>query len=58
VVGDCVYGHKHATIPMNRHFLHAIRLTIILPGEINPRTFEAPLPMELVKVIERLKLER
>lgn len=55
VTGDTVYGHKHATIPMDRHFLHAARLTILLPGETGPRTFEAPLPIDLDMVLERLR---
>jgi 23S rRNA pseudouridine1911/1915/1917 synthase len=58
VVGDTVYGHKHATLPLERHFLHAASLTILLPGEKNPRTFEAPLPNELGQVLERLREER
>ena len=58
VAGDTVYGHKHATIELNRHFLHAARLTITLPGEDKPRTFEAPLPVELMQVLERLREER
>ena len=55
VAGDTVYGHKHATIPLERHFLHASRLTILLPGEETPRAFEAPLPNELERVLERLR---
>jgi 23S rRNA pseudouridine1911/1915/1917 synthase len=58
VAGDIVYGHKHATIPLQRHFLHAARLTILLPGEAKPHTFEAPLPNELERVLERLREER
>jgi 23S rRNA pseudouridine1911/1915/1917 synthase len=55
VAGDTIYGHKHATIPLNRHFLHAARLTILLPNEVKTRTFEAPLPVELDGVLERLR---
>jgi 23S rRNA pseudouridine1911/1915/1917 synthase len=55
VAGDTVYGHKHATIALKRHFLHAIRLTILLPGETKPFTFEAPLPIELTQVLESLR---
>ena len=55
VAGDTVYGHKHATIELNRHFLHASRLTILLPGETKPSTFEAPLPAELVQVLESIR---
>ena len=58
VAGDHVYGHIHGTIPINRHFLHASRLTILLPGEGKPATFEARLPVELEKVLERLREER
>lgn len=58
VAGDTVYGHKHATIELNRQFLHASRLTILLPGEAKPRMFEAPLPVELVQVLERLRDEK
>ena len=58
VAGDTVYGHKHATIELNRHFLHACRLTILLPGEDKPGTGEAPLLVDLVHVLERLRDER
>jgi 23S rRNA pseudouridine1911/1915/1917 synthase len=55
VAGDRVYGHKHVTVPLARHFLHATRLTIRLPGEDQARTFEAPLPGELTLILERLR---
>lgn len=55
VVGDTIYGKKHATLPVQRHFLHAARLTIILPGETSLRTFEAPLPADLQSVLEMLR---
>jgi len=55
VAGDTVYGRQHSTIPIKRHFLHAARLTIRLPGEKTPRTFEAPLPEELNTVLEGLR---
>lgn len=58
VAGDTVYGHKHATIAIDRHFLHATRLTILLPGEAESHTFEAPLPLELADVLGRLRAER
>jgi 23S rRNA pseudouridine1911/1915/1917 synthase len=54
IVGDTVYGKKKATVEIKRHFLHAAKLSIILPGETKPRTFEAHLPDELKKVIEEL----
>ncbi len=55
IVGDKVYGHVHQNIEIDRHFLHAARLTITLPGEINPRTFEAPLPGELQEILVQLR---
>jgi len=55
VAGDTVYGRTHASLPLKRHFLHAYRLTIRLPGEEAPRTFEAPLPAELVEILNMLR---
>ncbi len=55
IAGDTVYGKKRVTINAKRHFLHAARLSIILPNEKEPRTFEADLPDELKKVIEELR---
>ncbi len=58
VAGDTVYGHRHPTVDLPRQFLHAATLTILLPGEAKPRTFEAPLPAELERVLEQLRRER
>lgn len=58
VTGDAVYGHRNANIPLKRQFLHAARLTILLPGESTHRTFEAPLPDELEQVLVQLRNER
>jgi 23S rRNA pseudouridine1911/1915/1917 synthase len=55
VAGDKVYGHRHPTVELNRQFLHAARLTILLPDEAEPRTFEAALPKELEQVLVRLR---
>jgi len=55
VAGDLVYGLRKATTPLKRHFLHATRLTIRLPSEDSPRTFEAPMPQELVHVLNALR---
>lgn len=55
IVGDEVYGRKTSTIPLARHFLHAIRLKIVLPGETAARTFEADLPSELKGVLEQMR---
>jgi 23S rRNA pseudouridine1911/1915/1917 synthase len=56
VVGDTVYGRRKPTLPLKRHFLHARQLTITLPGESAPRTFEADLPDELQRVLSELEI--
>jgi 23S rRNA pseudouridine1911/1915/1917 synthase len=55
IVGDKIYGKKHPSIKLGRHFLHAYRLKIVLPGEKEPRHFEAPLPNELENVLITLR---
>lgn len=55
IVGDKVYGHRKQSIELDRHFLHAARLKIVLPGEKNARTFEAPLPDDLQAILDSLR---
>ena len=55
IVGDEIYGKKHSSIELERHFLHAYRLKIVLPGEKEPRHFEARLPDELERVLSALR---
>jgi 23S rRNA pseudouridine1911/1915/1917 synthase len=55
VAGDRVYGRKRSTLPLERHFLHAARLTIQLPGAVDARLFEAPLPEDLTDILESLR---
>jgi 23S rRNA pseudouridine1911/1915/1917 synthase len=55
ITGDTVYGLKKPTVEIDRHFLHAARVKITLPGEDTPRQFTAPLPMDLVEVLENLR---
>jgi 23S rRNA pseudouridine1911/1915/1917 synthase len=55
VVADAVYGHKKPSLDLDRHFLHAHRLKITLPGEQQPRSFEAPLSPDLALVLEKLR---
>lgn len=57
IVGDVIYGKKKSTLPLGRHFLHAARLKITLPGERQDRVFEAPLPKELASLLERLRMD-
>ncbi len=55
IVGDRVYGKRKPTLGISRHFLHAAQLKIVLPNEKQPRIFEAPLPLELETVLEKLR---
>ncbi|GAP15149.1 ribosomal large subunit pseudouridine synthase D [Longilinea arvoryzae] len=55
IVGDTIYGHRKSSIDLPRHFLHAARLTIQLPGEEKARTFEAALPPELTEILNDLR---
>jgi 23S rRNA pseudouridine1911/1915/1917 synthase len=55
IVGDTVYGHKKSSIELDRHFLHAAKISINFPGEKVPHTFEAPLPEELEAVLTQLR---
>lgn len=55
VVGDTIYGHKTPSLAIQRHFLHASRLTIRLPNEDLPQTFYAPLPDDLRILLEVLR---
>lgn len=55
ITADTFYGHRKPSVDLNRHFLHAWRLKITLPGEEKPRLFEAPIPGELMVVLEWLR---
>jgi 23S rRNA pseudouridine1911/1915/1917 synthase len=55
VTADSTYGTRKPSVPLERHFLHAWRLVVTLPGEENTREFEAPLPDELVQVLQQLR---
>ncbi|MBT3313995.1 MAG: RluA family pseudouridine synthase [Anaerolineae bacterium] len=55
VVGDTLYGRRRQKVKVPRQFLHAARLTIMLPNESEPRTFEAPLPKELEDILTELR---
>lgn len=58
IVGDEVYGRKKPSIEIDRHFLHAYRLKVLLPREKQPRIFEAPLPAGLEQVLTSLRAEQ
>jgi len=55
VVGDTIYGRRQPSLPIERQFLHAQRLSIIIPGEHSQRTFEAPLPDDLEEILKTIR---
>jgi len=55
VTGDTLYGQRQPSLLLSRQFLHAQRLSIIIPGEPSPRTMEAPLPKELAEILNSLR---
>jgi len=55
VAGDRLYGLRRASLPIERQFLHAARLELLLPGEKEARVFEAPLPKELQNILDQLR---
>ena len=57
IVGDTTYGRKKPTINIQRQFLHANRISILLPGEKDKRTFEAPLAEDLIEILDSLRLK-
>lgn len=55
IVGDTVYGRKKPSARIKRHFLHAARISIRIPGEDELRTFTAPLPTNLANLLDDLR---
>lgn len=55
VVGDRVYGRRTPSLDAPRQMLHAWRLRIQLPGEGDPREFEAPLPGDFESILAALR---
>ena len=56
IVGDKIYGRKKPSVDIDRHFLHAYRLKIVLADGAEPRLFEAPMPDELENVLTALRM--
>ncbi|NDJ76549.1 MAG: RluA family pseudouridine synthase [Chloroflexi bacterium] len=54
IVGDGVYGRRKQRIRMKRHFLHAAALTFSPPHADASLTVEAPLPLPLQSVLDKL----
>ena len=57
IVGDKMYGHHKASLAVERHLLHAYRLSITIPGETNQRLFQAPIPADMEIVLEQLRAQ-
>lgn len=58
VIGDRLYGPRRPPLAIGRHFLHAWRLTIQLPGMDEAQTFEVALPTELEALLAHLREAR
>jgi 23S rRNA pseudouridine1911/1915/1917 synthase len=54
VVGDRIYGYRKQRIKLKRNFLHAAELTIQSPASGDPLTFNAPLPVGLQNILDKL----
>ncbi len=57
VTGDRVYGPRKPSLPVDRHCLHAWRLTLRLPGQGESRTLTAPLAEDMAHLLESLRRE-
>lgn len=55
VAGDRVYGRRKPVVQAPRQMLHAWRLRLQLPGEREPREFEAPVPADFEQVLDDLR---
>jgi 23S rRNA pseudouridine1911/1915/1917 synthase len=55
IVGDRIYGRRKPSLAVQRHFLHAQKLTFRMPSNNAAKVFEATLPDELEVILERLR---
>lgn len=55
IVGDDTYGRRRQELALERHFLHAWRLTFRRPSDDQEMTIEAPLPQDLQDLLARLR---
>jgi 23S rRNA pseudouridine1911/1915/1917 synthase len=58
VVGDTQYGGGRETLGLTRQALHAWRLEFTHPQTGKVLSFEAPLPVDLAQVLERLRTRK
>ncbi|MFO7695801.1 MAG: RluA family pseudouridine synthase [Anaerolineae bacterium] len=55
VVGDRTYGRRREALAVPRQMLHAQRLTLTHPVSGERMSFEAPVPADMLAVLERLR---
>lgn len=58
ILGDSLYGRRDGRFPDARLCLHALALTVMLPGELVPRTFTAPIPSDMRAIMVELLAEQ
>jgi 23S rRNA pseudouridine1911/1915/1917 synthase len=56
IIGDAVYGRPDPGL--GRPALHAMRLRLVHPTDGSERSFESPVPPELVEAAARLRVDR
>lgn len=54
VAGDTVYGRRKQRVKMKRHFLHAAEISVVQPETGETLTVEAPLPVPLQDMLNKL----
>ena len=55
ILGDSIYGRRDNNFPDAPLMLHSWKLSLTLPGEEEPRTFEAPLPSAFEQMLAKLR---
>jgi len=55
IAGDRVYGLRKQRLPLERQFLHAVRIAFTLPGSGKAVEFRSELPADLAAVLEMLR---
>lgn len=56
ILGDPIYARTDPRVPLAPLMLHAVCLSIELPGNLGRRVFKAPLPPEFLAVLRDLEL--
>lgn len=54
IVGDPVYGKSGGAFGMQGQALHSSRLEVAHPGDGRPLIFQAPMPLDMTTLVERL----